>query len=88
MKWNSTYSENEVSSDFIEKYGWFDLIGPNSPFFVNCNRIMISYWGENLDYQMHWHDAEEAFTPVAGCALFWSEHYRKKIAGFNDIVIQ
>ena len=87
LKWNTTYSENEVSSDFLERYGWFDLIGPNGPFFVNDTRIMIGYWGENLDYQMHWHEAEEAYEPLAGCALFWSEHNGKKIAGVDNIVI-
>ena len=87
LKWNTTYSENEVGSDFIKKYGWFDLIGPNGPFFVNGTRIMIGYWGENLDYQMHWHEAEEAYIPLAGSALFWSENNGKKIAGVGDIVI-
>ena len=48
---------------------------------------MIGYWGENLDYQMHWHQAEEAYIPLAGSALFWSEHNGKKIANVGDIVI-
>ena len=26
LKWNTTYSENEVGSDFIKRYGWVDLI--------------------------------------------------------------
>ena len=87
LKWNTTYSENEVGSDFINRYGWFDLIGPNGPFLINSTRIMIGYWGENLDYQMHWHEAEEAYIPLAGSALFWSEHNGKKIANVGDIVI-
>ena len=87
LKWNTTYSENEVGSDFINRYGWFDLIGPNGPFLINSTRIMIGYWGENLDYQMHWHQAEEAYIPLAGSALFWSEHNGKKIANVGDIVI-
>ena len=87
LKWNTTYSENEVSYDLIERYNWFDLIGPNGPFFVNGTRIMIGYWGKNLNYQMHWHEAEEAYAPLAGCALFQSERNGKKIAGVDDIVI-
>ena len=87
LKWNTTYSENEVGPDFIKRYGWFDLIGPNGPFLINSIRIMIGYWGENLDYQMHWHEAEEAYVPLAGSALFWSEHNGKKIASVGDIVI-
>ena len=87
LKWNTTYSENEVGPDFIKRYGWFDLIGPNGPFLINSIRIMIGYWGENLDYQMHWHEAEEAYVPLAGSALFWSENKGKKIATVGDIVI-
>ena len=36
---------------------------------------------------MHWHKAEEAYVPIAGSALFWSEHNGKKIASVGDIVI-
>ena len=86
LRWNTTYSENEVGTDFIKRYGWFDLIGPNGPFLINHTRIMIGYWGANLDYQMHWHEAEEAYVPLAGSALFWSEHNGKTIAGVGDIV--
>ena len=87
MKWNTTYSENEVGADFINRYGWFDLIGPSGPFYLSNNRIMIGYWGVNLDYQMHWHKAEEAYVPIAGSALFWSEHNGTKTASIGDIVI-
>ncbi len=87
LKWNTTYSENEVGTDFIKRYGWFDLIGPNGPFHMEGIRIMIGYWGANLDYQMHWHEAEEAYIPIAGSALFWSEHNGTKMAGVGDIVI-
>ena len=55
LNWNTTYSENEVGTDFIKRYGWFDLIGPNGPFYMRGTRIMIGYWGVNLEYQMHWH---------------------------------
>ena len=79
MKWKTTYSENEVGSDFIKRYGWFDLIGPNGPFYMNNTRIMIGYWGENLNYQMHWHLAEEAYVPLDGSALFWSEYNGKRL---------
>ena len=86
LKWNTTYSEKEVGSDFIKRYGWFDLIGPNGPFLINSTRIMIGYWGENLDYQMHWHEAEEAYVPLAGTALFWPKISGEKIADVGDIV--
>ena len=47
---------------------------------------MIGYWGANLEYQMHWHEAEEAYVPLAGTALFWSENNGEKIASVGDIV--
>ena len=87
LKWNTTYSENQVGADFIKRSGWFDLIGPHGPFYMKQTRIMIGYWGENLHYQMHWHEAEEAYVPLAGSALFWSEHNGKNIASVGDIVI-
>ena len=57
------------------------LISPNGPFLIN-DQIMIGYWGENLDYQMHWH-RPRAYIPY-WFALFWSEH-GKKIANVGDI---
>ena len=35
---------------------------------------------------MHWHEAKEAYVPLAGTALFWSENSGEKIAGVGDIV--
>ena len=79
LKWNTTYSENEVGPEFIKRYGWFDLIGPNGPFLIKSTRIIIGYWVENLDYQMHWHEAEEGDVPLVGSALFWSEYNGKRL---------
>jgi len=86
LKWNTTYSENEVGTDFIKRYGWFDLIGLNGLFYMSGTRIMIGYWGANLEYQMHWHEAEEAYVPLAGTALFWPKISGEKIADVGDIV--
>lgn len=87
LRWNTTYSVKEVGIDFMERYGWVDLIGPYGPFVMKDRRIMIGYWGEGLDYQMHWHVAEEAYIPLVGSALFWSENNGTKMAGVGDIVI-
>lgn len=85
--WNTTYTKEQVGADFLMRYGWFDIISANGPFVTDNLRIMIGYWGDGLDYQLHWHLAEEAYIPISGSALFWSESMGQNIYSVGDIVI-
>jgi hypothetical protein len=87
MVWNQTYSKEEVGADFLENYGWCDVISPEGPFFTDCNRrLMIGVWGQGLDYQAHWHDPAEVYVPIVGSATFWTQNTGHHIAGIGDAV--
>jgi hypothetical protein len=71
--WQQTYSEAEVGRDFLNRYGWFELLGPAGVFRSDSLRAYIAYWGENLNYGWHHHEAEELYYILAGTAEFHAE---------------
>lgn len=68
--WQQTYTEAEVGSDFLNRYGWFELLGPTGHFLSDTTRAYIAFWGEGLHYPMHLHEAEELYYILAGAAEF------------------
>ncbi|WP_260003188.1 dimethylsulfonioproprionate lyase family protein [Leisingera caerulea] len=68
--WQQTYTEEEVGAEFLSRYGYFELVGPSGHFQSNEVRAYIAYWGENLYYPWHQHEAEELYYIIAGEALF------------------
>ena len=87
MHWNRTYTEGEVDDEFLQNYGWFDIVAPQGPFVLDCDRrMMIGTWNKGLDYQAHWHDPAEVYVPIAGSATFWTEAKGHHIKGVGDAV--
>lgn len=70
VEWRLTYTEEEVGTDFLQRYGWFELAGPDGHFLSQSVRMTVGYWGPNLDYGRHQHGPEELYTVVSGCADF------------------
>lgn len=69
--WRRTYSQADGSSpDHIERYGWFDLVGPKGPYSAEGLRIHVGCWGQGLVYPDHSHDPEEHYLVLAGGARF------------------
>ncbi len=71
--WQQTYSEAEVGRDFLNRYGWFELLGPTGHFYSDTARAYIAFWAEGLHYPMHLHEAEELYYVLAGAAEFHAE---------------
>ena len=71
--WQLTYTVEEVGQDFLDRYGWFELVGPEGHYRSDQIRAYIAYWGENLFYPWHLHEAEELYYILAGEALFEAE---------------
>ena len=71
--WQQTYSEAEVGRDFLNRYGWFELLGPSGHFRSDRVRAYIAYWGEALRYPVHLHQAEELYYVLAGAAEFHAQ---------------
>ena len=68
--WRQTYSLSEVGEDFANRHCYFELIGPTGHFYNDAIRGFICYWGENLNYRWHSHEAEEIYYILGGKALF------------------
>jgi hypothetical protein len=71
--WQQTYSEAEVGVDFLNRYGWFELVGPTGHFRSDSARVFIAFWGAGLHYPAHLHEAEELYYVLAGSAEFHSQ---------------
>lgn len=87
VDWQQTYSEAEVGRDFLNRYGWFELIGPSGHFHSDQIRAYVAYWGEKLFYPWHLHEAEELYFILAGHALFEAEGLPPQALGPGDIRI-
>ena len=80
VNWQQTYTEAEVGADFLARYGWFELIGPTGHFVSETCRAYIAFWGANLVYDWHLHEAEELYYCISGNALFRAE-------GLTDVLL-
>lgn len=70
LHWKQTYSEAEVGAQFLETYGYVELFGPTGHFRSARLRGYIGYWGPDLVYDWHDHEAEELYFTLAGRAVF------------------
>ncbi len=73
VEWRLGYTEDEVGADFLRRYGWFELAGPEGHFHTLRTRITVGYWGRGLFYPRHQHEPEELYTVVSGHALFHAD---------------
>ena len=81
VRWQQTYTEAEVGRDFLNRYGWFELVGPTGHFRSDEIRAYIAYWGPGLYYPWHLHEAEELYYVIAGSARFEAEGLPPQVLG-------
>ncbi|MEL7092445.1 MAG: dimethylsulfonioproprionate lyase family protein [Pseudomonadota bacterium] len=72
-RWYRSYKRAQVGRDFLDRYGWFELLGPSGHFRSDAARAYVAYWGDGLVYPDHAHAAEEIYYVVAGGADFASD---------------
>lgn len=70
LEWRQTYTEAEVGNRFLRSYGYVELFGPGGHFRSRQARGYIGYWGPDLTYDWHAHEAEELYFGLAGQAVF------------------
>ena len=75
LAWRQSYTVEDEGFDenYLENYGWFNLIAPSGPFVSDKMRLSVGYWGQGLHYPNHWHEPEEIYLTIAGSALYVSE---------------
>ncbi|MEO0484791.1 MAG: dimethylsulfonioproprionate lyase family protein [Pseudomonadota bacterium] len=70
MEWRRTYTEQEVGARFLDTYGYVELFGPRGHFLSRKLRGYLGYWGPDLTYDWHAHEAEELYFTLSGSAVF------------------
>ena len=70
LHWKQTYAEAEVGQRFLDTYGYVELFGPEGHFRSAKLRGYIGFWGPDLTYDWHEHEAEELYFTLAGRAVF------------------
>jgi len=68
--WGQTYSAQDFSSGFLEKYGWTELIGLRGPVASDRMACGFLFLGPEIEYPRHSHEAEEIYVPLTG-PTFW-----------------
>jgi uncharacterized RmlC-like cupin family protein len=70
LEWRQTYSAVDFGPEFLERYGWTELVGLRGPIGsekVACGFLMLA---PETEYPAHTHEAEEIYLPLAGEALW------------------
>lgn len=70
LEWRHTYTEEEVGARFLQTYGYVELFGPTGHYHSNKLRGYIGFWGPDLTYDWHAHQAEELYFTLSGSAVF------------------
>ena len=74
LRWQQTYTQEDgFSRDWLENYGWVNLVSPQGLFHSDEIRVSIGYWGAGQHYDEHAHAPEEFYLVLAGGARFHSD---------------
>jgi hypothetical protein len=74
LVWQQSFTrEDGFSADYLNRYGWFNLVSPEGVFRSDEIRVSVGYWGSGLQYREHWHEPEEIYLVLAGAARFHAE---------------
>jgi mannose-6-phosphate isomerase-like protein (cupin superfamily) len=84
-RWQQTYTEQEVGRDFLNRYGYIEFVGPTGHFASDQVRAYFAYWGDNLYYPWHLHQAEELYYIISGQALFEADGQPAQVLKPGDI---
>jgi mannose-6-phosphate isomerase-like protein (cupin superfamily) len=71
LAWSQTYTAADFGQDFLDRYGWVELIGTRGP--LPSERLAAGFLllGPGTDYPSHRHEAEEIYVPLSGVAAWW-----------------
>ncbi len=84
--WRQTYKGTIIGEKFLNEFGCYGLIGPESPFQSEKIRAWVVYMPKNFYYPWHHHPAEEMYLCLAGEAVFRRENCPDIRLGSGDIM--
>ncbi|NVK15266.1 MAG: hypothetical protein HWE35_13945 [Rhodobacteraceae bacterium] len=87
LRWQQTYTAADgFSREWLDNYGWVNLISPEGLYRSEEMRLSIGYWGAGQHYDEHSHAPEETYLILAGQARFQSEGRPARDAGPGDTI--
>lgn len=84
LNWHQSYTEDEVGAEMLSRYGYIELYGPKGQFHCADHRAYLSYWGENIYYDWHHHEAEELYFILSGEAIFHKKGEEDRLLRAGD----
>ena len=79
VNWEPGYGEQDVGKDFLNNYGFFELIGPTGHFETSEMALYVNYLEKNTHYPLHNHEAEELYFVLSGEAKFESTNEKSEL---------
>lgn len=70
MDWRQTYGAADFGADFLQGYGWTELIGLRGPIPSTEVAVGFLLLGPGITYPPHAHEAVELYLPLSGTALW------------------
>lgn len=66
LSWRQTYTMDDFPQDFLDRYGWTIVVGPQAP--VVCDHLLAGFLllGPGIEYPRHHHSPEEFYRIVSG----------------------
>jgi hypothetical protein len=68
LAWRQSYTSGELDADFMENYGWTEILGPRSCGGGGQTACGLLLLGADTFYPPHRHEAEEIYVPLHGAA--------------------
>ena len=70
--WEQTYSREDgvVGDALLSGYAFSEITGKRGPFVSDCLRSGAGIWAPDVEYPLHWHEAEEIYWILSGSAWF------------------
>jgi mannose-6-phosphate isomerase-like protein (cupin superfamily) len=70
LTWSQTYRAEDFGADFLDRYGWTELIGARGPVASETLACGFLLLGPEVEYPDHYHVAEELYIALSGTALW------------------
>lgn len=68
LRWQQTYSADDLSPRFLARYGWTLLVGSEAPISNASLLAGLLMLGPDVEYPPHQHSAEETYIILSGTA--------------------
>ena len=72
LSWQQSYTTQDpgIDQNYLDGYGWVNLVSSEGIFETQNLRVTIGFWGAGLTYPEHAHGPEEWYVILSGhCAM-------------------